>query len=167
MKIKDGVPLYLKHLKALGRSEHTLIGTKSRLKKFLLFLEAEQIHLLEDLTYDVLLDYQQDLAFCLTSTGKLLALESQAKLLSSVKGFTRFLKEREYLLHDPGEKISLPKKAKRLPKVILSVDEMKKLLHAPDMRTNTGYRNRVILEVLYDTAIRRSELSQIKLSDMD
>lgn len=41
------------------------------------------------------------------------------------------------------------------------------MLNAPDMRTNRGYRNRVILEILYDTGIRRSELAGVKVSDLD
>ena len=45
--------------------------------------------------------------------------------------------------------------------------KIKKLMDAPDMRTNRGYRNRIILEILYDTGIRRSELAEIKLIDLD
>jgi integrase/recombinase XerD len=44
---------------------------------------------------------------------------------------------------------------------------MKQLLDAPDMRTNRGFRNRVILEILYDTAIRRSEMAGVCLNDLD
>ena len=44
---------------------------------------------------------------------------------------------------------------------------MKKLIEAPDTHTNRGYRNRIIIEILYDTAIRRSELAKIKVNDLD
>jgi len=54
-----------------------------------------------------------------------------------------------------------------LPKVILSPAEVKKLIEAPDPRTNRGYRNRIILEILYDTAIRRSELANLKVAGLD
>ena len=121
----------------------------------------------EDLTDDILYEYQQELAFRLTSKGKLLSLRTQGQSLGTVKAFTRFLKEQDYLVHDPGEAIKLPKKPKRLPKVILSANEIRKLMHAPNIRTNKGYRNRIILEILYDTAIRRSELSGIKIGDLD
>jgi integrase/recombinase XerD len=84
-----------------------------------------------------------------------------------VKSFTRFLKAKDYLLHDPGEAIKLPRKPKRLPKVILNSNEVKKLIEAPDIRTNRGYRNRIMLEILYDTAIRRSELASLKVADFD
>jgi integrase/recombinase XerD len=167
MRIKDLIPFYLRHLKALGRSYYTIRGARYGLRDLAGFLDGEGVYLLDDLTADVLEEYQQDLAFRLTAKGKLLSLRSQSQLLGVVKGFTRFLKDKDYLLHDPGGSVRLPKKPKKLPKAILSEGEVKKLMAAPDTRTNRGYRNRVILEILYDTAIRRAELSNITLTDLD
>ena len=167
MKIKDLIPLYLKHLKTLGRSYYTVRGARYGLRDFVRFLDGEGIYLLDDLISDLLEEHQQDLAFRLTAKGKLLSLRSQSQLLGVVKGFTRFLKDRDYLIHDPGECIRLPKKPKKLPKAILTTGEVKKLMEAPDMRTNRGYRNRVVLEILYDTAIRRLEVANIRLTDLD
>ncbi len=167
MKIKDLILAYLKHLKALGRSYYTIRGAKYGLRQFARFLESEQAQDIEDLTDELLPEYQQELAFSLTAKGKSLSLRTQAQLLGVVKGFTRFLKDKDYVIHDPGEAIKLPRKPKRLPKVILSPKEVKRLLNAADMHTNRGYRNRIILEILYDTAIRRAEVSNIKLTDLD
>ncbi len=167
MKIRKLIPDYLKNLKALGRSYYTIRGAKYGLRDFVSFLEIEQMDALEDLTADVLREYQQELAFRLTAKGRLLSLRSQSQHLGVVKGFTRFLTDRDYLVHDPGEAIQLPKKTKRLPKTILSQSEIKRLLDAPGSRSNSGYRNRIILEILYDTAIRRAEIAGIKLADLD
>lgn len=167
MKITKLIPLYLKELKVLNRSYYTIRIIKYNLLNFARFLETEQIHDIEELSPDLMEEYQQELAFRLTAKGKLLALRTQEKLLSSAKGFTRFLKEKDYLVSDPGERIKLPKQPKRLPKVILSVAEVRQLLDAPDVRSNQGYRNRIILEILYDTAIRRLELANIKTIDLD
>jgi integrase/recombinase XerD len=167
MKIKDVVASYLKHLKTLGRSPYTIRGARYGLRDFARFLQAEDLHHLEDLTGDVLEDYQQELAFRLTAKGKPLSSRSQAQQLSVVKGFSRFLKEKDYLVHDPAESVKLPRKPKRLPRTILSTTEVKKLLKAPDTRTNRGYRNRIILEILYDTGIRRAEIASIKTTDLD
>jgi integrase/recombinase XerD len=167
MMIRELIPLYLKHLKTLGRSYYTIRATKYALADLATFLEAEKAPRLEDLNSDVLYEYQQELAFKLTAKGKLLSLRTQAQSLSVVKAFTRFLKEHDYLIHDPGEVLHPPKKPKRLPKVILSESEIQKLMDAADTRTNRGWRNRIILEILYDTAIRRSEMAGIKLCDLD
>lgn len=167
MKIKALIPLYLKYLKTIGRSERTVRNAGYDLNPFIKFLEAEEITAVEQLTHEAMQDYQQELAFSLTAKGRPLALRSQAQLLGTLKGFTRYLTQQDYLIRDPAEQIRLPKKPRRLPKTILSVDEIKKLLGAPDMRTHRGQRNRLMLEILYDTALRRSELKDIRLSDLD
>jgi len=167
MTIRQLIPIYLKHLKTLGRSYYTIRGAKYGLFDLAGFLEEEKAPCLEDLTGDILVEYQQELAFRLTAKGRLLSLRTQGQSLGVVKAFTRFLKQKDYLVHDPGEAIKLPKKPKRLPKVILSHSEIRKLMDAPNIRTNKGYRNRIVLEILYDTAIRRSELSGIKINNLD
>lgn len=167
MTIKEAVPLYLQHLAATGRACHTIKGAKHAFRKLTRFLDAENVADIADLTPDLLGDYQEELAFSLTAKGRPLSARSQGLLLSVVKGFTRYLKEKDYLVHDPGETLKLPKKPRRLPKVILNTQEVKKLIKAPDTRTRQGYRNRIILEILYDTAIRRAEVSAIRLADLD
>ena len=167
MKIKDLIPVYLKYLKTLGRSPRTIKGAGYDMRTFLRFLDEDSIYNLEDLTGDVLEEYQEDLAFRLTTKGKLLTIRTQTQLLGVAKGFTRFLKEKDYLLYDPGEGIKLPRKPKTLPKVILTLEEIKKLINANDRHTNKGYRNMIMIEILYDTAIRRDELSNIKIHDLD
>ena len=167
MRIKAVIPVYLNHLKALGRSYYTIRNARYTLRHFAVFLETENAGLIEDLTAEILSEYQQELYFSLTAKAKPLTVRTQAQRLSVVKGFTRFLKEKEYLIQDPGAAVRLPKKPQRLPKVILSSQEVKKIFKAPDLRTNGGYRNRIILEILYDTAIRRAEVAGIRLHDID
>ena len=167
MDVKNPAREYLKHLQARNCSLHTVKNSKSVLKLFAGFLEEEGIVEIDQLTREVLEDYQQELAFTLTATGRPLAVRTQGKRLSVIKGFSRYLKEHDYLIHDPGAIIKLPKQAKLLPRAILGEPDVKRLIAAPDTRTNRGYRNRVIVELLYDTAIRRSEIADVKLADID
>jgi len=167
MRIRELIPDYLKYMKALGRSDYTIKVAKYEIRALADFMEKEKLYNVEDMTGEVLRDYQEELAFRLTAKGRLLSLGTQSKMLSMIRGFTKYLKQKDYLINDPGECITLPKKAKRLPKGILNQTEIKKLIDAPDMQTNRGYRNRIILEILYDTGIRRSELAEIKLMDLD
>lgn len=167
MKISKPIPEYLKYLQITGRSYYTIRNAKYGLRDFMRFLETEKIFNIEGLRREVMEEYQADLSFRITGDGKLLSLRSQSQLLSVVKSFSRYLSEKEYLVHDPGEKIRLPKKPRNLPKVILDSGELKKLMAAPDMRTDRGYRNRIILELLYDCGIRRAEVARIKLADLD
>ena len=167
MRIKELIPVYLKYLNTLGRSPRTVKGAGYDMRTFLRFLDEERVYDLEDLTADIMEAYQEDLAFRITAKGRLLTIRSQTQLLGASRVFTRFLKEKDYILHDPGEGIKLPRKPKTLPKVILTIEEIKKLINAHDRHTNKGYRNMIIIEILYDTAIRRDELSNIKIHDLD
>jgi len=167
MKVKDGVPRYLQELKVLNRSPYTIRTTKYNLLDLARFLEEEQVHDIEQLTAGIMEEYQQDLAFRLTASGKLLALRSQERRLCCAKGFTRFLHEKDYLVSDPGAGVQLPRQPKPLPRAILTDSDIKRMLAVADMRTNSGYRNRIILELLYDTGIRRLELARIKIHDLD
>ncbi len=167
MTIKELIIAYLRHLLVIGRSPNTLKGRKYDLAEFRRFLEKEAVYMPEEITDDIMKEYQEELAFRITAKGNPLAPRSQAQLLGVAKSFTRYLKENDYILYDPGEKIKVPKKPKRLPRVILSNTEVNTLINTPDTRTNPGYRDRIILEILYDTAIRRAEITDIRISDID
>jgi integrase/recombinase XerD len=167
MLIKETIAEYLKHLQTLGRAFYTRKNCKSCLRDFAGFLENERVHNVEDLTQEVLEEYQQDLAFRISARGSLLSRRSQEKLLLTALSFTRYLKDKDYLVSDPGEHIRRPKQPRRLPRTILSIPEVRKLFKTPDMQTPLGYRNRVMLEILYDTAVRMLELRNLKLTDLD
>jgi integrase/recombinase XerD len=167
MKIKQLIPLYLKELSLLNRSPGTIRNIKNDLGILICFLDEEKIRHIEELTADVLADYQQKLSFKLTAKGTPLTIGSQLRLLYAARGLTRYLKDKDYLANDPGATIRLPKTAKRLPNVILGSREIKTLLEAQDMRNRYGYRRRLIIEILYDTGIRRSELAGVRPADID
>jgi integrase/recombinase XerD len=167
MKISHLIPKYLEELKLLNRSPLTIRNIRSSLKQMIRFLESEEITDLEQLGRDALALYQEELAYRLTDKGKQLSLRTREKGLCSVRGFTRYLHENDYLAADPGKSIKLPKQPRPLPKIILDAGEIKKLLATPDMRTNRGYRNRIILEILYDTGIRAAEMAGVTTADLD
>lgn len=167
MKINNAITLYLKELTVLNRAADTIRSIKLCLNPLLRFLHDQNIDDIEQLTADVLADYQQELSFKITAKGTPLTIGSQIRRLCAARGLTRFLKDKDYLAGDPGSKIRLPKTVKRLPKVILSQKEVKTLVQAQDMRTRNGYRRRLIIEILYDTGIRRGELAGVRTTDID
>lgn len=167
MDVTKLIPEYLKHLQARGFSVHSVVNAKGMLRHFTAFLHQEGVAELEQLTLEIIEEYQQEIAFSFTAKGRPLAVRTQEKRLSTIRGFTRFLKEHDYLVHDPGALLKLPKKPKSLPRSILGEPDVKKLIAAPDSHTNRGYRNMIILELLYDTGIRRAEIADIRLPDID
>jgi integrase/recombinase XerD len=167
MKIQQLIPDYLEELKLINRSIHTITNTKNILKQLILFLETKEVYGLNQLGGEILLLYQEELLYRLTAKGKQLSVRTREKHLCTIRGFLNYLYEKDYLAVDLCKVIKLPKQPKPLPKVILDESEIKKLLLAPDMQTNDGYRNRIMLEILYDTGIRAAEMAAIKTRDLD
>lgn len=91
---------------------------------------------------------------------------SIARRLSSLRSFLGFLQEEKGLKIDFFELLEGPKLSRRLPKV-LSLEEIERLLKAPNLQEPLGFRDRTMLEVLYATGMRVSELVSLKLSDLN
>jgi len=167
VQIDEAVRRYLNAMLAQGRSAHTVRGTKSALKELVAFLASLEITRIEQLDPDVLLRYREELAWRLTPKGAPLGPNTQSNLLGSLRAFCRFLVDQDWLVADPSKNIPNPKKTQRLPRAILEPREIWTILKQPDLSTATGYRNRVILEVLYSTAMRREEAANLKCPDVD
>jgi integrase/recombinase XerD len=90
---------------------------------------------------------------------------SQARILSGVKAFYKFLILEERISSSPAELIASPKLGLYLPDV-LSVEEITQLITAVDVSRPEGHRNRAMLEVLYSCGLRVSELVNLQLSDL-
>ncbi len=91
---------------------------------------------------------------------------SLARKLAALKAFFRFMTNEGYLEIDPAEGVEAGNKARLLPKV-LNIAEVDKLLAAPDINTEEGFRDRTMLEVLYATGMRVSELINLQLSNVN
>lgn len=93
-----------------------------------------------------------------------ISARSQARIISGIKSFYRFLVLSDYTEADPTELLVSPRIGRHLPEV-LSVEEIDLLMNAIDRSTQEGQRNRAILETLYSCGLRVTELCLLKLSD--
>jgi integrase/recombinase XerD len=90
---------------------------------------------------------------------------SQARIVSGLKSFFRFLILDEQIEADPTQLIEAPKLGRKLP-VVLSVEEIDAIQAAIDLSTNEGHRNKAIIETLYSCGLRVSELIDLRLSHL-
>jgi integrase/recombinase XerD len=90
---------------------------------------------------------------------------SQARMLSGLKAFYKFLVNEEYLKDDPTELLEAPRLGRKLPDV-LSVQEIDTLFEQIDLSTSEGMRNRAMLETLYSSGLRVSELVNLKMNNL-
>jgi integrase/recombinase XerD len=95
-----------------------------------------------------------------------LARSTRARKLAAVRGFHRFLVAEGMADEDPTVLVDVPRRARSLPKA-LAVDQVIRLLEAPDRATALGRRDRAILEFLYGTGARVSEAATVTLTDLD
>ena len=94
-----------------------------------------------------------------------IAARSQARIISGIKAFYKYLIIEDYIKYDPTELIESPKVGFKLPNT-LSLIEIDKLISAVDLSNKQGERNRAILETLYSCGLRVSELTNLKLSNI-
>lgn len=141
-----------------GLSPNTLEAYLTDLDKLMSFLTLEGIDFLEVCLADL-----QRFAAGLHDIG--IHARSQARIISGVKSFFRFLLMSDYLEADPSELLESPKIGFKLPEV-LSVAEIDAIISAVDRSKPEGQRNRAILETLYSCGLRVSELVNLKLSDL-
>ena len=90
---------------------------------------------------------------------------SQARILSGVKSFYKYLLIEDLIKNDPAELLESPKKPRKLP-ITLSYQDIEKLLNVIDLSKPEGPRNKAIIEVLYSCGLRVSELTELKLSNL-
>jgi integrase/recombinase XerD len=147
---------YLKLEKSL--SDNTVDAYLTDLDKLLAYLTLENINIL-----DVTLENLEEFSAGLHDIG--IHPRSQARILSGIRSFYRFLIMEDYLEADPTELLESPQIGFKLPEV-MTVEEIDRLIGSIDRGTKEGQRNRAILETLYSCGLRVSELCNLKLSEL-
>lgn len=104
-------------------------------------------------------------AFVFDTFKDIKSAKTQARLLSSIHSFYRFLLYHHYIEQDPSELLEMPRIEKHLPEV-LSLEEIDAMIASIDMAKPDGHRNRAIIEMLYGSGLRVSELTELRLSNI-
>jgi integrase/recombinase XerD len=158
---------YLDHLGVRGHTESSIRSESAHLRLFLGWAEDRGLRRLEEVTVAVLERYQRYLYHYRKADGRPLSFRTQRDRLQGLKRFYRHLVRQRILDMSPAELLEVPRAEKRLPRTILSVEQVEAVLAQPDTRTMTGLRDRAILETFYSTGIRRLELLGLELYDAD
>ncbi|MCH8028892.1 MAG: site-specific tyrosine recombinase XerD [Candidatus Dadabacteria bacterium] len=152
---------FITHLSVIkGRSKNTSESYERDISKFLNFVRKQGIENIEQVQYSHVLEF----LYRLSADG--LKPSTISRSLSSVKQFFKFLIIEKVVEKDPTFLIKNPKSKQALPRV-LSVEEIEKLLEAPEPTVREGTRDRAMFEVLYATGIRVSELVGLKLNSVN
>ncbi|WP_158980840.1 MULTISPECIES: site-specific tyrosine recombinase XerD [unclassified Flavobacterium] len=142
-----------------GLSKNTVENYSFDLERLLLFLSQNEIVVSPlKITDEIIQQF-------IYSVAKEVNPRSQARIISGLKSFFKYLVFEDYRNDDPMELIETPKTGRKLPDT-LTVEEIDSLIQAIDLSTNEGERNRAMLETLYGCGLRVSELVTLKISDL-
>ena len=142
-----------------GLSENTLTSYSRDLQRYANFLCSKGLDAAERVDQGIVLDYLTQLK------NEGLSPRSRARALSSLRSFHRFLLREHYLDHDPTALIESPRSVRSLPE-LLTMAEVERLLNAPQGDSEIACRDRAMLEVLYATGLRVSELVGLRMVDL-
>lgn len=151
---------YLNHLRAeRGLSSNTISAYRSDLQKLAAWAKSRE-QALEDIK-------ARDVAAFLAHLRALgLSARSAGRAVHAIRGFFRFLVREEKLVDDPMENVRSPKPFKPLPR-FLNRSQVEALLRAPDLATPLGLRDKAILETMYASGLRASEVTHLKAENID
>ena len=153
-----GFKSYLQLEKSL--SQNSIEAYQRDIGKLVNYLETEKLLLNVD---EVKIEHLEGFVKTINELG--FDAHSQARIISGIRAFYKYLMVEDVLSVNPAELLSAPKLARKLPDT-LSVEEINALLGAIDLSTPEGTRNRAMLEVLYSSGLRVSELTGLKISSM-
>ena len=150
---------YLHNTKRM--SGNTVVSYERDLKKMMqYFQEAHQITRVQDITETSLNSYM------LYLEKKHFAASTVSRSVASMRAFFQYLYQEHLIENNPADHLHPPKVEKKMPQN-LSVEEVDLLLRQPSDRTPKGLRERAMLELLYATGIRVSELIHLEMSDVN
>lgn len=164
MKLSSALNLFIQHLSVeRGLSKNTIASYKRDILRFSQFLSDQACNDCSLITEDHIREYLQ---MRLDDPDEPIHERSLARNLVSIRQWCEFLLGDELIQNNPSEHVEMPKFGQRDP-VYLTEREVDDLLKAPDISTPEGLRDRAMIELLYATGLRVSELVNVCLRDLD
>ena len=139
-----------------GYSPNTVEGYEMDLERLRAYCDEHGVDIVH-MDFDALQEAIYTLFKDIRSEG------TQARMLAGIHAWFRFLLYKNYIDQDPSELLEGPKKPKHLP-TVLTLDEVNRMMAAIDLSSNEGHRNRAMMEMLYGSGLRVSELVNLQLS---
>ncbi len=167
-RIWRNVRFYLELCRAKGDAEDTIRNKKAGLAKFFMWCLPQGVYYIHQITLDLMDEYMLYLNnYRKPLDGSPMTVASKRGYLTYVKTFVEKLYIKGLLANNPLEHIELPKLGRPLPKAVFTQKEITKILDQSLMFGFTGMRDRAILETFFATGIRRTELANLDVEDVD
>ena len=158
---------YLSALAVRNYSPETIEGRRSSLESFIDWCQERALLRAESISKRILESYQRALHRYRKANGKPLGYSSQRGHMTALRDYFKWLCRNDHIPFNPASELELPRPEKRLPEEPLSIRQVEAVLSQPDLADPLGLRDRAILEILYSSGIRRSELTRLQLCDVN
>ena len=150
-----------------GYTADTVRTRRIAIRRFIAWCDERGLSDPREITKPILERYQRHLFYYRKPDGAPLTLGSQHATLAPLKTFFKWLARENHILYNPASELELPAPPKQLPRILLGVEEIEAILRAADPATAGGLRDRAMLEVLYSTGLRRTEMANLRRYDAD
>lgn len=158
--IGDAIRIFVEYLRTEKKTaRNTELCYERDLKKMEIYLAGQQVTELNMVTETFLNSYMLHLE------REKLSAATVSRNVASIRAFYQYMVRRHYIQEDPSEHLRPPRVERQAPE-ILSVEEVDLLMRQPDTKTPKGLRDKAMLELLYATGIRVSELTGLQMEDV-
>lgn len=148
-------------------SERTVENREDALRLFIGWAHERGLTRPQEISKPILERYQRHLFLYRKANGEPLSTRSQHVRTTPLRALFKWLARGNHILYNPASDLDLPRMERRLPRHVLNVREVETVLAMPDLANPIGIRDRAMLETFYSTGIRRMELINIGLTDID
>ena len=157
---------YIQWMLSHNFSQETIKTQGYNLYRFLEWCRERGILRPQEVTREILEHYQGQLIRSRKETGEAYSVEYLSRILSSIRGFFKWLAKNHHILYNPASELEMPRQASHIPHKVMNVAEVEAVLMQVDLSSPLGLRDRAILETLYSTGIRRAELCRLKYNEI-
>lgn len=158
---------FLGWMRMRNTAAYTQYHRRACVARFIRWASGQGIDDPINVTRPILESYQRYLYCYRQNNGEPLTFSTQYSWLVPVRVWFRWLARNNHIVSNPASELEMPKVEKRLPRAVLSEDEVERVMLQPDIRGPLGLRDRAILETFYSTGVRRTELVHLKLGNLD
>ncbi|MBI5594912.1 MAG: tyrosine-type recombinase/integrase [Elusimicrobia bacterium] len=157
----------MQHLTLRNLSTLSIRQSEQGIRFFVAWLEGKSIPNLHGVGRETFEQYKAELMASQNRRGMPLNFNTVRGRLFIVQRWFAYLKRKGFIITNPIENVKPPPRVKRLPRGVMSTQEIAKVMAQPDLKTLVGYRDRTLMEVLYSTGMRAAEVSSIEVQDVN
>lgn len=164
---KNNISLFINYLKLeKSLSENTINSYLYDLKLFTEYLDEKRDNInIKDIDEKTLIEFISYAGKLINKREKKYSEKSIYRLISVLKSFFKYLSAEDIIKDNPAENLDSPKVSRMLP-AVLTVDEVNKLLESVDLKVRFGLRDRAMLETMYASGLRVSEVTNLEISNI-